>query len=600
MSSAVERPELVDLGAREQRRVDLEVGVLGRRADQRQQPLLDRGQQRVLLGLVEAVDLVEEEDRRPARRAALLGPRDHLADLGAAGVDRRELLEGAARPGGDDPRQRRLAGAGRAVEDGAVRLAGLDRDPQRRARAEQVPWPANSSRSRGRMRVARGASGGGASGGRSRLRPHARSRRAALFVAVGHTPSIPRRRTVKTHRRALKEPGESAARGRRGRPVRAAVAGDDRPRVGSDRRPRVRRAARPYRDAAGAGLDRGWMTADRFEDAIAACNLLPGPASTQLAIYSAWSLRGTPGALVGGDVHPARPPPDPGTLGAVPGLAAGLGPWRRRRRRRRGGGGGGPAGIGLIGPSREMAHRRPLGRLRRRRSAAAATLGAWVVLVLLGAGIAEVLARRAESRRPGTGSGQVDRTPGRCWSRCPCSQREPAGWGALLDCVQGRGPLIRGRVRDRPVMQRDAVEVYEWMSGAEFLNAVALGQVTPGPVTHTIAVVGYAAAGMGGALLATAVPSPPRSSWSSAALATSRHCERTGRPRPSSGARDLRPSGRSWGSRCRWRWPSTRPGSGPSSRPRRYHCSCCGSVSSRPCCARAHSGPGWPLGGPLP
>ena len=37
-----------------------------------------------------------------------------------------------------------------------------------------------------------------------------------------------------------------------------------------------------------------------FEDAIAATNLLPGPASTQLAIYCAWRLRGVAGALVGG------------------------------------------------------------------------------------------------------------------------------------------------------------------------------------------------------------------------------------------------------------------------------------------------------------
>ena len=43
------------------------------------------------------------------------------------------------------------------------------------------------------------------------------------------------------------------------------------------------------------------------------------------------------------------------------------------------------------------------------------------------------------------------------------------------------------------------------MTSSQFLNAVALGQVTPGPVTHTVAVVGYAAAGMGGALLAALV-----------------------------------------------------------------------------------------------
>src|SRR4051794_1555340 len=45
---------------------------------------------------------------------------------------------------------------------------------------------------------------------------------------------------------------------------------------------------------------RGWLSAHEFEDAIAACNLLPGPASTQLAIFCAWRLGGRRGALLGG------------------------------------------------------------------------------------------------------------------------------------------------------------------------------------------------------------------------------------------------------------------------------------------------------------
>jgi len=45
---------------------------------------------------------------------------------------------------------------------------------------------------------------------------------------------------------------------------------------------------------------RKWLDGQEFEDAIAACNLLPGPASTQLAIFCAWQLRGRPGALAGG------------------------------------------------------------------------------------------------------------------------------------------------------------------------------------------------------------------------------------------------------------------------------------------------------------
>lgn len=45
---------------------------------------------------------------------------------------------------------------------------------------------------------------------------------------------------------------------------------------------------------------RRWLSAVEFEDAVAACNLLPGPASTQLAIFCAWRVRGRVGALVGG------------------------------------------------------------------------------------------------------------------------------------------------------------------------------------------------------------------------------------------------------------------------------------------------------------
>ena len=60
-----------------------------------------------------------------------------------------------------------------------------------------------------------------------------------------------------------------------------------------------------------------------------------------------------------------------------------------------------------------------------------------------------------------------------------------------------------------PLMQFDAVQRYDWMTDGEFLNAVALGQVTPGPVVHTVAVVGYAAAGLAGAALAALVAFAP-------------------------------------------------------------------------------------------
>jgi hypothetical protein len=151
--------QLIDLRAAEERVVDLEVRVLRRRPDQRDKALLDRGQQGVLLGLVEAVDLVEEEDRAAAAGPALAGAGDDLADLGAAvqadsssnaasacwAASRASVVLPA--PGG--PYRTMLCGwpassDWRSAEPGPSRCS----------------WPTNSSSVCGRIRAASGPSGG--------------------------------------------------------------------------------------------------------------------------------------------------------------------------------------------------------------------------------------------------------------------------------------------------------------------------------------------------------------------------------------------------------------------------------------------------------
>jgi chromate transporter len=126
---------------------------------------------------------------------------------------------------------------------------------------------------------------------------------------------------------------------------------------------------------------------------------------------------------------------------------------------------------------------------------AAATIGPWLVLVLLVAGVLELLLQRRVRI-----AGAVGVAPLAAVGALPSLVWVAFKVGALS---YGGGFVIV------PLMQADAVTRYHWMTAAQFLNAVALGQVTPGPVVQTVAVVGYSAAGVGGALLAALVAFSP-------------------------------------------------------------------------------------------
>lgn len=54
-----------------------------------------------------------------------------------------------------------------------------------------------------------------------------------------------------------------------------------------------------------------------------------------------------------------------------------------------------------------------------------------------------------------------------------------------------------------PMIQELVVNTYGWVSQTEFTNAIALGQVTPGPILISAAVIGYAVKGFLGSLVAT-------------------------------------------------------------------------------------------------
>ena len=134
--------------------------------------------------------------------------------------------------------------------------------------------------------------------------------------------------------------------------------------------------------------------------------------------------------------------------------------------------------------------------------AASALVGPWLVLVLLACGLAEMAARLRARALP-SGPGMA----------LPLALVAPGVAGGLLAlcwvAIKVGALSFGGGFVIIPLMQHDAVTTYHWMTGAQFLSAVALGQVTPGPVVQTVAVVGYAAAGIGGGLLAALVAFAP-------------------------------------------------------------------------------------------
>jgi chromate transporter len=256
---------------------------------------------------------------------------------------------------------------------------------------------------------------------------------------------------------------------------------------------------------------RHWLDAEEFEDGVSTTSLLPGPASTQLAIFCAWRLRGAAGAIVGGvgfivpglvlilalsAVFLAGHPPV-WILGAALGAGAAVpavalhAAWRLT-----------PASWRRAGKSRSQRVRWLI--YATAGAVAASTIGPFLVLVLLACGLVEVAVRWEPPER---------NAPNALLSFLPAAVMHTAtvgGLGALAWVAFKVGALsYGGGFVIVPLMQHDAVSTYHWMSGTQFLDAVALGQITPGPVVLTVGAVGYAAAGVGGGLLAVLVAFAP-------------------------------------------------------------------------------------------
>jgi chromate transporter len=240
---------------------------------------------------------------------------------------------------------------------------------------------------------------------------------------------------------------------------------------------------------------RGWMSREGFLDLVGACNLLPGPGSTQVAMALGYSRGGWMGLLVAGGcfILPASLATLAlawayvryGSLPQAQGLLYGIKPVM----------------VAIIAQAVWNLGRTVYRRWRLAVAGiicfAAALAGAPPIAVLLASGGLSLLAALPAFRR-GAAMGFV---------ALPVTAGSVAGTAGLASLflvflklgvvVFGSGYVLVA------FLKADLIDRLHWVTQAQLLDAITAGQVTPGPVFATATFLGYLLKGWTGAAVAT-------------------------------------------------------------------------------------------------
>jgi chromate transporter len=247
---------------------------------------------------------------------------------------------------------------------------------------------------------------------------------------------------------------------------------------------------------------RRWVTDERFLDLLGMTNLVPGPNSTEMAIHLGYTRAGWPGLLLGGScfIVPAMlivltlawlyvrfgatPTAVSALYGVIPVILAIVAQamWGLARTAVKT-----PllGGIGLAVLALSLA-------------------GVNELALLFGGGGLAVAVSGAGRRRAGVAAlAAASGLPGLAFAQ-GLAAAAPAGLGTLAlvflkigATLYGSGYVLLAFLRN------DVVERLGWLTDRQLLDAIAVGQVTPGPVFTTATFIGFVLAGWTGAVVAT-------------------------------------------------------------------------------------------------
>jgi chromate transporter len=268
---------------------------------------------------------------------------------------------------------------------------------------------------------------------------------------------------------------------------------------------------------------RGWVSKPRFLEGLAVANMVPGATATQLGIFLAYARGGWWAGMLGGVcfVLPAFVIMLALTIGYA---AFGVTPLARNALY-----GLGPVVIGLfaialyrLGKTAATTVPEAIIGLAAAAALAMTRLGIVAILVLAGcAGLLLFYRGQSLARvRIVAGLVLVAGLSSLWWATTPAGNSTGAAWtpnpASLIDLglyfLKVGAFTIGGGLTMVAFIQDQVVSQFGWLTPREFIDGLALGQLTPGPVLMIAAYVGYKLAGVAGAAVAATAASFPRSS----------------------------------------------------------------------------------------